>query len=918
MQHISTSETPALALDDILHTMSPSPAPQPLPQEPLAIPTMLPPRVSSPEPLDYSELESLRTRVQEYALSPNPRESELAATVLRLVSQLLLHPSPAQLASQADTIADLVFQRELLLRDRADERQRWQSERDSWDRTAEALSMKARAAREYVARDQETQHYVTHLEGDLKTSRRRLADTQARLHALENELSRLRPLLSMQATLLRDPLLWRSINSPGVIGEQISSYAKKWKGKGRASYVPSSSAPGDFANPRLSDASIKVPPATSSRGDADDLAQPTDPIDSSTSQTSRPTQTKHEKHHSHRKDRERERRHRQRQHRLTGLLGDARAECILVAARKIGRLRATIISGLVKERAQSELEPSAHTQSARPGAQYSHNVQHALLSPPTSQSRPRVYDTATGSEQHPIHREEASSSSPPIPLAASYVRHGRSSGRAPDVTQRRLAPSPFTAPGPGGAPPHQPLPTHLHPSVQAYAIPSHGPPHAVSHPGFVYFAPGPGQSGPVPFVGMPVPWAMPGTPTNPSPSQVSEQIPARSSQTPRPTTPARRQAEETVSTPMDSLVSAARTLIEDDDYDGVGADASGSVNDSRANNANEQEAPEHVAPARRRGTRRRAVAPVPDSPVPKRRRVGEPPDALLALPPTASPSTARSTRKTKATSTPAQPQSKPQPRSRAKGKGREKEKNTTMHHDTTHPTDPDDLIATAPPTPTSSRTPCAPPVARIRSGLDVLADQAAQAQERRPSIDPAPRQDSESEDRREGEQTGIASPSAPEPPAIPTEDRSPSRTPHEERENPPSQSAAPSPAHVEDQGDADVDADQEAGDSRSSIPPTANTQDDAPSTHPSPSSSPPPPPQPPLTEPPAHTEDPPSHPIPLERTPPPPSPKVATPPVGPEPQDTPVLPSVPEIESGDEDAEGSVVDVEEGDEAALS
>ncbi|KAI0650362.1 hypothetical protein C8Q79DRAFT_894510, partial [Trametes meyenii] len=124
--------------------------------------------------------------------------------VLRLASQLLLHPSPAQLASQADIIADLAFQRDMLLRDRVDERQRWQSERESWKRTAEALSMKTRAVRESAAREQETQHYVAHLEGDLKTSRRRLADTQARLHALENELSRLRPLLSMQATLLRD------------------------------------------------------------------------------------------------------------------------------------------------------------------------------------------------------------------------------------------------------------------------------------------------------------------------------------------------------------------------------------------------------------------------------------------------------------------------------------------------------------------------------------------------------------------------------------------------------------------------------------------------------------------------------------------------------------------------------------------
>ncbi|KAI0737693.1 hypothetical protein C8Q80DRAFT_298022 [Daedaleopsis nitida] len=92
---------PALALDDIIHNMSPSPAPQPLPPEPAVEQTfppiantidtpsimdtpVLPPRIQSPEPLDHSELEFMRTRVQQYSLtasSSNPRESELAAMV---------------------------------------------------------------------------------------------------------------------------------------------------------------------------------------------------------------------------------------------------------------------------------------------------------------------------------------------------------------------------------------------------------------------------------------------------------------------------------------------------------------------------------------------------------------------------------------------------------------------------------------------------------------------------------------------------------------------------------------------------------------------------------------------------------------------------------------------------------------------
>ncbi|CDO69594.1 hypothetical protein BN946_scf184759.g34 [Trametes cinnabarina] len=102
MQHIVTSDAPALALDDIMHSMSPSPTPAPRPPEPSSStssdirlspnasglgtgPTMdnvmLPPRVSSPEPLEYSELEALRTRMHEYTLSSNVREAELAGMV---------------------------------------------------------------------------------------------------------------------------------------------------------------------------------------------------------------------------------------------------------------------------------------------------------------------------------------------------------------------------------------------------------------------------------------------------------------------------------------------------------------------------------------------------------------------------------------------------------------------------------------------------------------------------------------------------------------------------------------------------------------------------------------------------------------------------------------------------------------------
>ncbi|KAI0682613.1 hypothetical protein C8Q76DRAFT_597603, partial [Earliella scabrosa] len=124
--------------------------------------------------------------------------------VLRLTSHLLLQPSPAQLASQAETIADLTFQRNMLLLERSEDSARWQAERECWSRSADALLQKVRIAQEPIVKEQETQRHIARLEDDVKAYRRKLADTQSRLTTLEGELSRIRPLLTMQATILRD------------------------------------------------------------------------------------------------------------------------------------------------------------------------------------------------------------------------------------------------------------------------------------------------------------------------------------------------------------------------------------------------------------------------------------------------------------------------------------------------------------------------------------------------------------------------------------------------------------------------------------------------------------------------------------------------------------------------------------------
>ncbi|KAL7282683.1 hypothetical protein ACG7TL_004157 [Trametes sanguinea] len=759
--------------------MSPSPTPLPLPPEPssstyshpqfaaasshldtasIMDTAMLPPRISSPEPFEYSELESLRVRMQEYALSPNATEAELAALVLRLASQLLLHPSPAQLASQAETIARLAFQRDMLLQERLAESERWQSERESWDRIAETLASKARIAQEPITKDQEVQRYIARLEDDLKTSRRRLSDTQARLSTLESELSRLRPLLSMQATILRDPELWRSEHLSSLVTERLATYAKRWKGKERASHPDDDAAPTPSTGrvvqdigSAASEAADNHEPVSVKEQRVDEGTRqpaPTDMPPPSPFHAASKSHSKREKSHRHRRerdqDRDKDRRHRHRNARGTPLLADARAECILVAARKIGRIRAGIVSGLVQERAQLEREADLIAQNVQ-NAESTQPDRHVLNPPFATQPRPSVTNepTRAGDRDRTTPELDAGSSSPAVPLAASYQAQGSSTrGGAPSSSQRRLAPSPFPVPGPGVSYARQPpMPTHLHPSTQVFTPAAQGRhPHTISHPGYMYFAAGPGQSGPVSYM-VPVPWGVPGTPAVPTagPSQPARTDAQRTQETPKTRTPARRQTDKRgqgSSTPMDSLVSAARTLIEDEDYDG----------EEERRGADE-------TPVTRRGTRRRAAGIAPESPVPKRRRMGGTTDDLSASTSVAGPSGTRSARRGKAAALPpAQETSKP--RGRAKGKGKEKAAPAS------HTAAP---AALDPPGATSSttgqgRVPHAPQVTRIRSALDVLADQAAQEQERRPSLDPASRRASASEGRDEEEATLPLSP----------------------------------------------------------------------------------------------------------------------------------------------------------------
>lgn len=64
-------------------------------------------------------------------------DAEQRDQVLRLTESTLLDPS--QLIHQAVVISALVAQRDFLVRQAEEERERWTSEKDGWSRMAEAL-----------------------------------------------------------------------------------------------------------------------------------------------------------------------------------------------------------------------------------------------------------------------------------------------------------------------------------------------------------------------------------------------------------------------------------------------------------------------------------------------------------------------------------------------------------------------------------------------------------------------------------------------------------------------------------------------------------------------------------------------------------------------------------------------------------
>ncbi|KAJ7777857.1 hypothetical protein DFH07DRAFT_566742, partial [Mycena maculata] len=119
---------PSLSLSDIMHPMSPPPR-EPPSNSPVA------------EILPEHEIARMRAKVLQMGnetIDATPRERELLDMVLRLTNPNI-SSLPTQLMDQAHTISSLAHQRNYLASQISEERSRWESEKESWDRISEAL-----------------------------------------------------------------------------------------------------------------------------------------------------------------------------------------------------------------------------------------------------------------------------------------------------------------------------------------------------------------------------------------------------------------------------------------------------------------------------------------------------------------------------------------------------------------------------------------------------------------------------------------------------------------------------------------------------------------------------------------------------------------------------------------------------------
>ncbi|KAH9961404.1 hypothetical protein BJV74DRAFT_984147 [Russula compacta] len=310
---------PVLALSDIMHGIAPGPATA-APSQDDPDPEKIPGAESStPEPLDNAQIELMRKRVLELIVSgaskinTSSSEKELLEMVIRLTSAHI--PDVTQLCTQAKTIQELCRQRDFIIKEVEEERARWEAERLGFDRVAEALIARRSHGGESTYREEELERQVAMLDADNKALRQKLSEYHLRVQSVEAELAQLRPVLLMQPYALTHSF-------PPSHNHYLHSSAHK--------------------------VDITKRVKRRKQGDADQDATEEEP--DNTAIASGTPRARPRGDYYRRRDTDQfgdNPRHRRRaQKKSSAALADARAEHVLLAARKVGRERASILAGL--------------------------------------------------------------------------------------------------------------------------------------------------------------------------------------------------------------------------------------------------------------------------------------------------------------------------------------------------------------------------------------------------------------------------------------------------------------------------------------------------------------------------------------------------------------------------------------------
>lgn len=310
---------PVLALSDIMHGIATSPDTPVTPEDDTE--KIISAESSTPEPLDNAQIELMRKRVLELIVSgaskmnTSSREKELLEMVIRLTSAHT--PDVGQLCTQANTIQELCHQRDFIIREVEEERARWEAERLGFDRVAEALIARRSHGGESTYREEELERQVATLDADNKALRQKLSEYHGRVQSVEAELAQLRPVLLMQPYTLTHSL-------PPAHNLYLHSSAHK------------------------ADTSRRV--KRRKQGDVDPDVTEEEPDNTAMASSSTP-RARPRGDYYRRRDTEPfvdNSRHRRRAQKKGGaILADARAEHVLLAARRIGRERASILAGSV-------------------------------------------------------------------------------------------------------------------------------------------------------------------------------------------------------------------------------------------------------------------------------------------------------------------------------------------------------------------------------------------------------------------------------------------------------------------------------------------------------------------------------------------------------------------------------------------